>query len=190
MKKFIAVVALVCLSCGGGETPSTSTVSKPKAKTPPPPTAAEAKTIIENSQDWSEYQFTNAAYTLPMKKSAMNEPAQKAAKDLAAAKWIRFRGDGVELTEKASTDKRFLVRPNGYVDLVPIAKKEFGTVTAVRANPDGTVAADFDWKWTPNEVGVAFKSGLVKERFDSPQHATAKLMWDGKSWTVLRIDPV
>lgn len=188
MKKLLLAFALICVSCGGGETTSTSTVSKPKPKTPPPPSAAEAKGVIENSQDWSEYQFTNAAYTLPMKKSAMNEPARQAARDLAAAKWIRFSGDDVELAEKASGDKRFLVRPNGYVDLVPIAKKELGTVTSVRPNPDGTASADFDWKWIPNEVGQAFKSGLVKERFDAPQRATAKLMWDGKSWTVLRID--
>ncbi len=144
--------------------------------------------LIANSSDFSEYQFTNAAYTLPMKRSAMNEPARSAARELAAGKWIRFNGDDVELTPKAAGDKRFLVRPNGYVDIVPIAKKDFGSVTAVRLNQDGTVSADFDWRWIPNEVGQAFRSGLVRERFDATQHATAKLMWDGKSWTVLRID--
>ncbi len=191
MKNALIAVAMICLACGGAETQSTSTAdAKTRPKAAPPPTVVEAKNVIENSQDWSEYQFTNAAYTLPLKRSAMNEPAQKAAEDLAAAKWIRFKGDDVELTEQASGDKRFLVRPNGYVDLVPIAKKECGNVTAVRANADGTVSADFDWKWIPNEVGQSFKSGLVKERFDAAQRATAKLMWDGKSWTVLRIDPI
>lgn len=192
MKKCLIALAFICVCCSGSEAPPTtsSAAAKPRAKTPPAPSAVEAKNLVENSQEWSEYQFTNAAYTLPMKKSAMNEPARKAAADLIAAKWIRFSGNDVELTGRASTDKRFLVRPNGYVDLVPIAKKEFGTVTAVRANPDGTASADFDWKWMPNEVGQAFKSGIVKERFDAQQRAAAKLMWNGKSWNILRIDPL
>ncbi len=188
MKRLLIAFAFALVACGGGEKTPTATAEKPKPQIPPPPTATAAKDLIANSSDFSEYQFTNAAYTLPMKRSAMNEPARRAARELAAAKWIRFNGDDVELNPKAAGDKRFLVRPNGYVDIVPIAKKDFGSVTAVRPNPDRTVSADFDWRWIPNEVGQAFRSGLVKERFDATQHATARLMWDGKSWTVLRID--
>lgn len=190
MKRLLMALVLIVLACNGGEKPVTTSAAPAKPKSPAPPTAAAAKDAIANSSEFSEYQFTNAAYTLPLKRSAMNEPARNAAQELESAKWIRFGGDDVLLTEKASSDKRFLVRPNGYVDLVPIAKKEFGVVTGVRSNPDGTVSADFEWRWIPNELGQSFRSGLVRERFDTAQHASAKLMWDGKTWAVLRIDEV
>ena len=188
MRKLLIAIVFVLGACSGEQKTQTTAAAKPK--TPPPPTTAEAKEIVANSPDFSEYQFTNAAYTLPMKKSAMNEPARAAAKDLSAAGLIKFVGDDLQLTEKSGADKRLIIRPNGYVDLVPIAKKELGEVTTVRPQPDGMILVDFGWKWIPNEVGQAFKSGFVKERFDAPQKATAKLMWDGKSWTILRIDEV
>ena len=188
MRKLLIAIALVLAACSGEQKTQTPAAAKPQ--TPPPPSIAAAKEIVASSPDFSEYQFTNAAYTLPMKKSAMNEPARVAAKELSAAGWIKFSGDEVQLTEKSGGDRRFIIRPNGYVDLVPIAKKEFGDVTSVRPEAGGTVLVDFGWRWIPNEVGQAFKSGFVKERFDTPQKATAKLMWDGKSWTILRIEEV
>jgi hypothetical protein len=187
------LIALALIACGKGEVPQTATTAttataatKPAA--PAPPSAAEAQTILESSQEWSEYQFTNAAYTLPLKRDAMNDPAKQAATDLANAGWIRLGGSEVELTAKAKGDKRFLLRPNGYVDLVPIAKKEFGSVERVQANADGSATAAFSWKWVPNEVGRAFQSGIVHDRLIAPQRATATLIHDGKSWTVLRIE--
>ena len=189
MKRLLIVFALAFAACGGGESKNAAAPAA-KPKTPPPPTPAAAKELIAYSPDFSEYQFTNAAYTLPMKKSAMNEPARQAAKELFAAGWIRFVGDDVQLNEKSGGDRRLIIRLNGYVDLVPLARKEFGEVTAVRGQADGAVLVDFGWRWIPNEIGQAFKSGLVKERFDAPQRATAKLMWDGKTWTILRIDEV
>jgi hypothetical protein len=110
------------------------------------------------------------------------------AKQLVAAGWLRRAGDGLELGAKAKDDKRFLVRPNGTVDIVPLASKELTAVTAVRANPDGTAAAELTWKWIPNEVGKAFERGL-HDRYAAPQNATATLLWDGSAWTVLRVEP-
>lgn len=74
------------------------------------------------------------------------------------------------------------MRPNGFVDLVPLAKKELTNVTAVRGTN-----VDFDWKWIPNDLGAAIRSGAVHDRYAAPQHATATLLHDGTSWTVLRI---
>lgn len=185
------LMLLTLFACGKGEVPQTATTATPANAPAPalaPPTADQARTIIESSQDWSEYEFTSAAYTLPLKRDAMNDPAKQAATDLANAGWIRLGGSEVELTAKAKGDKRFLVRPNGYVDLVPIAKKEFGAVEDVRSNADGSAAADFSWKWVPNEVGSAFQSGMVHDRLTSPQRATATLIRDGNRWTVLRIE--
>ncbi|MGZ7042067.1 MAG: hypothetical protein ACXVH7_09785, partial [Thermoanaerobaculia bacterium] len=147
----------------------------------------EAKQIIGSSPDFSDYEFTNAAFTLPMLRSSMTPPVASAANDLVRAGWIDIPGNTVVLTAKSKSDRRFIVRPNGFLDIVPIAKKELGEVTNVRPNVDGSVAADFDWRWSPNEVGSAFRSGPVKERFDAQQSATATLIHGNDGWSVLRI---
>lgn len=186
MKRAIAVLALA-VACGKGEVPKPA---EPAAKAPPPPAAAEAKRLIASSPEWSEFDFTNAAYTLPMKRSQMNGPARAAATDLANAGWIRLAGDDVVLTGKAKSDKRFLVRPNGYVDIVPLGKKDLVDVTSVTANPDGTAAAHLTWRWIANDVGAAFRSGLVFDRMTATHRARATLLHDGSAWTVLKIERV
>jgi hypothetical protein len=158
-----------------------------KAPALPPPTAEQARAIIAESSDFSEYEFTNAAITLPLSAALMNEEMKAEARDLERAGWLRVRGGAVELTAKAKSDRRFLVRQNGYVDVVPLAKKVFGQVTAVRANRDGTADADFTWSWSPNEIGAALKSGSAHDRYAAPQQATARLTNDGAAWSVLRI---
>jgi hypothetical protein len=190
----VAAVAMTVVSGGcakreSAEATATTTATVAAKPSLPPPTADAARALIAASPEFSEYQFTNAAYTLPMKRSAMNAPALAAAKELAAAKWISFRGDEVVLQEKATSDRRFLVRPNGTVDIVPLAKKELVAASAVRPLPDGNVAVDFDWKWTVNEIGAAFRSGALHDRYAAPQQATATLLSDGTSWSVLKIEP-
>jgi hypothetical protein len=63
-----------------------------------------------------------------------------------------------------------------------------GDVTAVRQHPDGTVTVDFAWKWIANEVGSAFRTGLVHDRYATPQDGRATLMWDGTAWTILKFE--
>lgn len=181
MKRFLVLLLLVACTA---EKPVTPIPEKPK---PAPPSAAEAKQIIESSGDFSEFEFTSSAYTLPTKRSAMlNDQTRAVARDLQKAGWISFSGDEVVLTSKALTSRRFLTRPNGYVDIVPLAKKEMGEVTAVRPTEEG-VDVDFNWKWTPNDIGSAFKSGPLFDRYAAPQKATATLYHDGTSWRILRI---
>jgi len=190
--KLILPMMMVALmvSCGSPEQPAATTSSAAPAEAPKaaPPSAADAKQIVASSPEFSEYEFTNAAFTLPMKRSAMTGPTANSAHDLVRGGWIDIPSDNVALTPKSVNDKRFLVRPNGFLDIVPIAKKELGDVTAVRPNADGTASADFNWRWIPNEVGQSFKSGPVRERFDAEQHATAVLTHDANGWSVLRID--
>ena len=152
------------------------------AALPTAPTIAAATALIANGGELGDYQFTNAAFTFAQKRSSMSPAMMGGANRLAAAKWIRIEGDDVVLTDKAKSDKRFLVRPNGFIDVVPLAKKEMLGMSAVRPQPDGTVLADFAWKWVPNEIGTAL--GLPPA---ADQKATAKLMWDGSSWIVLSI---
>lgn len=184
---FLAAVALLA-ACGGGE----SKVAPPPAAPPvkkvvqPPPSAIEAQAIILASPEFSEYDFTYAAVTLTKTTTPVTRDA---AEQLAKAGWVRLHGDQVTLAPKAEGDKRFLVRPNDTIDVVPLAKKEMIGVTAVKANAGGTADADFDWKWVPNEIGAAFKHGPTHDRYAATQHATATLTWDGRAWWVLRLTP-
>ncbi|MGZ7039467.1 MAG: hypothetical protein ACXVJO_14935, partial [Thermoanaerobaculia bacterium] len=138
MKALTLVTAMLLVACGGSEQQTTTTTSEtasaPKAA---PPSAAEAKQIIGSSPDFSDYEFTNAAFTLPMLRSSMTPPVASVANDLVRAGWIDIPGNTVVLTAKSKSDRRFIVRPNGFLDIVPIAKKELGEVTNVRPNVDG-----------------------------------------------------
>src|SRR5437879_2801694 len=43
----------------------------------------------------------------------------------------------------------------GIVWIVPIGRRELVRVTKLTAAPDGSTQVEFDWKWTPNDTGVA-----------------------------------
>lgn len=191
MKRNLAVALLLLAACGGSEAPiaDSSTSATTAAPTPPPPpTAEQAREMIATSAELGEYQFTNAGFTTPTSGAMMSVPVRQSVKELAAAGWLKLDPMGdVALTEKSRNDKRFLLRPNGLLDIVPLAKKEMGNVTAVRANPDGTATVDFTWRWIANEVGASFKTGLVHDRFAAQHNARATLIWDGTSWSVLSI---
>lgn len=188
MKRTLAIALLLLAACSNEPAPPTTTAAE-KPKTPPAPDAAQARALIESSAALSEHEFTNAAVSIPVSGAVMSEPVREQAKQLAAAGWIAFDGAGdIMLNDKSRNDKRFLLRENGILDIVPLAKKQMGDVTTVRPNDDGTVSADFTWKWAPNEVGSALTSGIVHDRFAATQNATATLMWDGTSWTVLKVD--
>jgi hypothetical protein len=192
MRAFILILLLGIVACSpAAEQPSTATAA---AETKPlaPPTVEEAAALIRDSQEFSDYHFTFSSISLPLEKKLMNEPALRNAEELAAAGWLEFEPSGaVTVPPKALETRRFVVRPNGFLDIVPLARKEFVAVTAVKPLPDGNVSAEFDWKWQPNEVGQALESGLTRERFDKPQRARATLMptKSGK-WSVLIIEEI
>lgn len=190
MKRFAILLALALAACSSEQpaasNPTDSAAQKPAAA---PPSAQQARAIIEKSGELGQHEFTNAAVSLPVAGSSMNEPTRNLARQLATAGWIAFDGAGdIMLTDKSRSDKRFLLRENGLLDVVPLAKKEIGDVTAIRANSDGTVNADFTWRWLPNEVGTAFTSGPVHDRFNATQNATANLMWNGTEWTMITVE--
>ena len=185
MKRLLAVLLLFAAACTS-EKPAIAdadaTQTKPAA--PAPPSPEQARDLIANSADFGEYEFTNAGFTLPVSGAAMNEPARVAAKELAAAGWLALEGTGdIALTDKSRADKRFLLRPNGLLDIVPLAKKEMGAVTAVRPNDDGTVMVDFTWRWIANEVGTSF----LRNQYEGTHNATATLFRENSEWRVLKI---
>jgi hypothetical protein len=184
-ESILAVMLLVfAVACGGEKHAATS--AAPAKKTPPKlPTAAAAQQLIESSSDFGQLEFDSTAVTLPMKKSAMSQLQLESAKQLQAAGWLKFNGDDLELT-KGKDDARFNVRGNGFMDVVPVAKKKLGTVSNVRPSPDGA-DADVTWQWEPTEVGTAFKSGEVSKMFGTEKHSVATFIWDGTNWSVLHI---
>lgn len=191
MKRLFTVALLLLAACGGSDEkpiadPSTSTAASRRRL---PPSPQQARDLIANSAEFGEYEFTNASFTTPTSGATMSEPVRQSVKELAAAGWLALDPTGdVGLTDKARNDKRFLLRSNGLLDIVPLAKKELGNVTAVRGNPDNTITVDFTWRWITNEVGAAFKTGLVHDRFAAPQDGRATLMWDGTGWAILKIE--
>lgn len=190
----LSVALLLFLACSGGgeraippaDKGANDTKAGEIAPAPlPPPSIDEAARIVSGSAEFSDYQFTRAAFTLPVKESAMTPEVRETSRALAKAGWIGIDGDGnVVLTGKAKSDKRFLLRQNGFLDIVPMAKKEFIGVQAVHLNPEGEPLVDFRWKWLPNEIGA-----LTAGRYSGEQLAIATLLWDGSQWTVLRISP-
>jgi len=185
MKKLL-IVTLLLFGCGCEK--HTTATSAP-ATAPAPhrscPSATDAQAIIEKSSDFGELAFTQTAVTIPVKKSAMNAPQLDSAKQLASGGWLKFDGDDVTLT-KGKDDPRFNVRGNGFIDVVPVAKKKMGTASNVRQSAEGC-DADFTWEWVPTEVGSAFKHGNVADMFGKQHNSVATLMWDGNNWTMLRI---
>ncbi|HEX2831546.1 MAG TPA: hypothetical protein VHW00_00945 [Thermoanaerobaculia bacterium] len=187
MKRLLVLLVLLT-ACGGSEPPAAPKPAAETPATPPPPSAAETRALIANSAEFGEFEFTNAAFTTPVNLATASEPVRASAKELAAAGWISIDGGTVALTEKSRGDKRFLMRENGILDVVPLAKKEMGDVRNVQANPDGTATADFTWTWNANEVGSAFRSGTLYERYHTPRTSKATLIWDGTSWSVLKME--
>ena len=121
----------------------------------------------------------------------MNEAHRRTVQELREAGWLAVDGDGnAVLTERAKSDKRFLVRSNASLDIVPLAKKEIVTFSAPQPLPDGKVQVAIDWRWLPNEIGSALKSGLVAQVFAKPHRAKATLMASDGGWTVLMIEPL
>jgi hypothetical protein len=126
---------------------------------------------------------------MPVAGSSMNVPTREMARQLAAAGWLAIDGAGdIMLSDKSLSDKRFVLRENGLLDIVPLARKELGEVTAVRTNPDASINADFNWRWLPNDVGATFTAGPIHDRFAATQKATANLMWNGTEWAMISVE--
>lgn len=187
---FIAILlTTISVGCAAPETPEApERAGGTEAATLPPPSAEQAEEIITSAPEWSDYKFSNAAWSLPLDQPIDHPVTLEMAKDLERADWIRVdRTNRVVLTQRAMKDRRFLVRPNDVVEMVPLAKKEFGEVTAIE--PAGeNVEVHFTWQWVPNEVGASFQSGFLHERYSATHQATATLMPREGEWMLLIIE--
>ncbi len=182
------ILLATLLGCGGGETASTTPVPEPAKTLVEPPSTEVAFDIVSKSQLFSEYNFTRAAFSLPMQANLLKGAALESAQDLAKAGWVFIDEAGnLVLAPKADGDKRFIVRPNGSLDIVPLAKKEFASVDALGHDEEGDVTVDFTWHWMPNEVGQSFEHGEIATRYDGDRKARATIYPTRDGWNVLRI---
>jgi hypothetical protein len=189
MKRALSALLLLLAAACSSDEPPIANEQPQKPAAPPPPSVQQARDLIANAPEFGEYEFTNASFTTPVSGVAMSEPSRQAVRELAAGGWLMLENTGdIALTEKSRNDKRFLLRPNGLLDIVPLAKKEMGAVRGVSPQPDGTAVVDFTWRWIANEVGAAFKTGPVHDRFTAEQDGRATLIWDGTAWSVLKIE--
>src|SRR5215210_823085 len=115
MRRALAVLLLLtaCERSHGARVSSPAPGSSAGEDTGAPrvPSLADAATLVASSPEFSDYQFTNAAYSLALK----NPPAD-VAKALRKAGWISLDGErNVVLSARAKSDRRWLVRQNGFV---------------------------------------------------------------------------
>lgn len=188
--RILLTLSLVFVTSCGSEAPSTPpAVETKETKVVAPPSPEIAAETIANAPEFSEYKFTRAAYSLPMQGSRLKGPALEAAEDLEKAGWILLDPAGnIVIAGKSVGDKRFIVRDNGSLDIVPLARKEFVTIDAIGHDDEGDVTIDFTWHWVPNEVAEAFVRGGIGTRYEGEQKARATIYpaKDG-GWKVLRI---
>jgi hypothetical protein len=183
------LIAFLLFAACGGEPPATTTKEAVAPRRQAAPSPEEARELIEKSPSFSEFEFTGAGLSLPVDGSRLSAPARTTVTELAESDWLELDSSGnVSLTDRSGGDRRFILRPNGILDIVPLAKKEMGQVEAIRENADGTIEADFTWRWLPNEVGSSLRTGPIAERFAQTHYATASLIWNGTEWTMLKIE--
>ena len=172
----IVLSALLVVACGGSEPPQVddSTASATVTSNAPLPSPAEAAELITASQPFGDYHFTYSSWTFPLDRPVTHETQLVLARELEKGGWLTVEDGRIALTDKGRSDKRFLERPNGSLDIVPLAKKEIIEVSAIERSDDGARAL-VRWRWVPNEVGEAFTAGSIRERFASEHLATVTL---------------
>jgi hypothetical protein len=67
---------------------------------------------------------------------------------------------------------------------VPIGRRELVGVTEVRPAPDGSTQVEFDWKWAPDETGMALRSSVPQASvfFDQARKGRASCRRRNDEW--------
>lgn len=188
--KFAPILLLAFLvACGGEKTETTQPAAGSQASASksslPPPTPTEAKDIIANSAEWSDFMFTSGTWTIPTSTAGMHEKTKAMTDQLVDAGWIRYEQSEVILTDKGFNDKRFVMRPNNVIDIMPLATKSILDVTKIEPGDEPKV--HFTWRWKPNEIGASLESGMFADRFAKTFKATATLYRVKDKWSVFSV---
>ena len=83
--------------------------------------AAQWRAIVAESGAFGEFEFDQAAVSVPVTLDPARLEAMAVAIDLQREGWIEIDEQKVTFTGKAKNDKRFLMRQNGFFDVVPLA---------------------------------------------------------------------
>jgi hypothetical protein len=183
------ILVLLVPACGKPEQHAVATETRTAIPRLPPPSPAQALLLIRDSPELGDLHFTDAAVSIPVEKTNQHGEQSLYARALAQDGWLANKPN-VELTDRANQDRRFLLRTNGVLDVVPLAKKELIDVVSVTDNRDGTAAATFNWRWIPNDIGRLFPpQTMLGKRYSQPSYrAVATLQNDGTVWSVKRIE--
>lgn len=67
---------------------------------------------------------------------------------------------------------------------VPVARRELLDVTGLSSRPDGSVQVEFDWRWTPNEIGAALGKSIDKANalFEQVRRSRASCRRSDEAW--------
>ena len=192
MMKRLACVVLLLAACGGEKPAETTTAATATTTTaaaaPALPTLEEAQKIVAESGPFSEFELDYAAVNVPVSLATASEEQRSVADDLKRTGWVTIENDTVAFTEKAKNDPRFNMRQNGFFDVVPLGKKQIVATKQVVPGDAGQARVFFVWQLVPNEVGKEID--LLSQRFIDENDAMATLIYDGTSWSVLKITPV
>jgi hypothetical protein len=86
----------------------------------------------------------------------------------ASARWTRQRGGSTE----------------GVTWAVPIGRRGAINVTKLTIGPDGSTQVEFDWKWMPNDAGIALRKSVphADAFFDSVRKGRASCRRPDDQW--------
>ncbi|HUO84956.1 MAG TPA: hypothetical protein VM534_07580 [Thermoanaerobaculia bacterium] len=189
---FLALFLLLLSAVTGcqPEADPTPVPAAPDSAAPPLPTVEQARTLIANDPQFGEFDFTWAAISLPLSVDRMHQEAGAHAESLRSAGWIQFEDGEIVLTEKALEDRRFIVRPNGFLEIVPLARKELLEIIEVRETEGENAVVELSWRWETNEIGQLLREGAAAQRFAATHRAKATLMPGAGGWQVLILERV
>jgi hypothetical protein len=76
------------------------------------------------------------------------------------------------------------VSSEGIAWAVPIGQRELVGVTGITAAPDESTQVEFDWKWTPNETGLALRKSVRDANvfFDQARKGRASCRRSDDGW--------
>jgi hypothetical protein len=117
---------------------------------------------------WVLYEARNANFGFG-KTASCPALALTPAGQAASAAWTRGRVAAV---------------PEGVSWSVPIGKRELIGVPRLTTSPDESTQVEFDWKWTPNDIGAALGKSLEQARlfFDKRRTGHASCRRFDEDW--------
>ena len=72
------------------------------------------------------------------------------------------------------TRGRVASAPEGVAWSIPIGRRQLVSVTSLTVSRDESTEVEFDWKWTPNDVGMALRQSIERANLFFDQRRTGR----------------